>query len=612
MASGLLRRLSFFIVLTITGTGVFAQGNVPLGIHYQAVARDNFGNELVNKKISVKFSIISNDPLSNPVFQELHQDVTTSKFGVFSIVIGHGVATGISPSASLADINWAAANHYLKVEVKFGNDFMDMGTMQFLTVPYALYAQKSLEPGPAGPKGDPGSKGDPGDPASDKQTLSFDGSNLTISGSGTTIPLTGLLQSLEVTNDGTGGYNIALTRGNSINLATIEKDGDPKNELQDLTISSDRIKITNNPLATEWDLSPYRQSFSWDPSLRILNISGVTTPVNLSELKDDADASITNEIQDLIQIGDSLKLSKNIYSKGVSLAKYNQQLTLNPAENNLYLTNSTPAVSLSKYLQTLSFDDASYKLYVSNVVDPVDLSILKNDADSSPTNEIQDLSYNSTTRELSLLKSSALPINLTELKNDADADPTNELQDLELTGNTLKITGKSGATPINLATYLDDTDKQTLTYNEATNSLLIDGGNTVSMGSMVAFRARKVASETGLNQSSDYNYTFIEPIIDYNDGLGFDGLTGIFTAPKSGIYTFVVGFLASGTGGARELKVAINDEVYEIFNSDISSGSALTRSLTMKLVTGDKVKVLFNRGMATESGTGSFSGFKVY
>ena len=29
-----------------------------------------------------------------------------------------------------------------------------MGTMQFLAVPYALYAQRSLEPGPQGPKGE--------------------------------------------------------------------------------------------------------------------------------------------------------------------------------------------------------------------------------------------------------------------------------------------------------------------------------------------------------------------------------------------------------------------------------------------------------------------------
>ena len=47
-------------------------------------------------------------------------------------------------------------DYYVKVEVKFDNDFIDMGTMQFMAVPYALYAQKSLEPGTAGPQGNTG------------------------------------------------------------------------------------------------------------------------------------------------------------------------------------------------------------------------------------------------------------------------------------------------------------------------------------------------------------------------------------------------------------------------------------------------------------------------
>ena len=128
------------------------QSNVPFGIHYQAVARDNFGTELANRRISVKFSIISGDPLGTPVYQELHQDVTTSKYGVFSLVIGKGIPTGNSPFGELSQIEWKNAFHYLKVEVKFENTFMDMGTMQFLAVPYALFAQKSLATWPAGPK----------------------------------------------------------------------------------------------------------------------------------------------------------------------------------------------------------------------------------------------------------------------------------------------------------------------------------------------------------------------------------------------------------------------------------------------------------------------------
>jgi hypothetical protein len=455
--------------------------NVPMGIFYQAVARDNFGKELASRDIDVKFSILSGNPLGTVVFQELHPRVTTSKFGVFSLVIGKGTPTG-GIYGELSQVNWSQAYHYLRVEVKFDNDFIDMGTMQFLAVPYALYAQKSLEPGPEGPKGDPGPKGESGDPASDNQTLSFDQSNLVISG-GNSVPLTSLLQNLTITNSPEGNY-LGISRGNSVLLATIEADGDPKNEIQDLTISSDKLKITNNPLATEWNLSRYldntdSQALTWDPVNRILGISGNTSSFNLSELK-----------------------------------------------------------------------------------------------------------------------------------NDADADPANEIQDLQLSNNKLSITGKAGAAEINLLPYLDDTDDQQLGYSESSKLLTISGGNSVTLGSMVAFRAKKTSSESVTTFMSDYD--FIAGTLEYNDGSAYDNSAGLFSAPISGIYTFNVSYNATGSGDSRVLKIFLNGSLYEILNSGITNGSSITRAITMKLSAGDKVKPIINVGTGFEIGTGSFSGYRVY
>lgn len=448
MTSKSIRRFLIIVVLLVSGVSSFSQ-NVPLGIFYQAVARDNNGKELASKDIEVKFSILIGTQIGNTVYQELHSKVTTSKYGVFSLIIGTGTPTG-GIYGELSQIQWGSAYHYLRVDVKFANDFVYMGTMQFLAVPYALYAQKSLEPGPAGPKGDAGPKGEAGDPASDKQTVSFDQSNLTISG-GNSVPLTSLLQNLTITGSPEGNY-LGISRGNSVLLATIEADGDPKNEIQDLSINTDKLKITNNPLATEWDLSRYldntdNQGLSWNPATRVLSIAGNANTINLSELK-----------------------------------------------------------------------------------------------------------------------------------NDADADPTNEIQNL--------------------------------TYNQSANSLSISGGNTVVLGNMVAFRAKKFASETGLASMIDYDFKPAD--IDFMDGTGYDGGTGVFTATASGIYTFVVGFTATGSGDARSIKIFLNDSLYEILNSGIISTTSLTRSITMKLILGDKVKVKVNTGTSTESGTGSFAGFRIH
>jgi len=162
-----------FAFLTVSQTAP-AQGTVPPGINYQAVARDNSGKELVNTEIDVRFTVRTGSITGAAVYQEVYTKARTSKYGVFSLIIGRGDPV----LGSFNEIDWSTANHYLQVEVKFDNLFLDMSTMQFLSVPYALYAAKSLEPGPAGP---PGIQGPPGDPASDDQQLTYNPSTRTLS-----------------------------------------------------------------------------------------------------------------------------------------------------------------------------------------------------------------------------------------------------------------------------------------------------------------------------------------------------------------------------------------------------------------------------------------------
>ena len=569
MALSVIKRYLLLLVFSAFTAGIFAQDNVPLGIHYQAVARDNYGNEIVNRKISVKFSIIQSDPLGTIVYQELHQDVFTSRFGVFSLIIGQGMPTGTAEYGELSQINWDEAYHFLKVEVKFENDFMDMGTMQFLAVPYALFAKKSLEPGPQGPagpagpqgeqgeqgpKGDTGEqgiqgeKGEQGDPATDDQTLSV----INVDGS---------------------DY-LAISGGNQVKISTIEKDGDPANELQDLTISSDKLKITGNALATEWDLSPYKQSLSWDPASRILNISGVTSPVNLTELKDDADADPVNEIQDIELSGDTLKITDNEDSEGVYLGKYlddkdQQQLDLD--ENNILSISGGNSQDLSGFLQSLSFNTGSNELSISGVSEAVDLN---------------------------------------SLKDDADADPQNEIQDLQLVGNKLSVTGKTGAYELDMTGYLDNTDEQTLGYVESTKTLSISDGNSVTLDNMVAFRAKNTSSDVS---SIDSYPTLTYDEVEYNIGNYLNASSGVFTVPVDGIYTFSVSYFADGSGDGREVSIHVNSVLYEKLAISIGAGSLIpVKSVTIKLNASDTVTVVIYTGLASQTGTGSFSGFKVY
>ena len=300
MISEVFKKYCVLLILLLVGSASFGQ-NASLGLFYQAVARDNNGKELANKAIDVKFSIISGNPLGTVVYEELHSHKITSQFGVFTLVIGEGTPTG-GTFSKFSMIQWGEAPHYLKVEVKFDNDFIDMGTMQFQAVPYALYAQKSLEPGPAGPKGDPGVKGDAGDPASDKQTLSFNGNNLTIS-NGNTVNLSTLNIPHQLT---LLGDTLSILGGNKVGLT---------NQIQDLQLDvNNKLKITKNATATVIDLAKFNQSLSFNPTDSKLTISGGAATVDLTSLKNDADADPTNELQTLSynkNTGDLMISSKN-------------------------------------------------------------------------------------------------------------------------------------------------------------------------------------------------------------------------------------------------------------------------------------------------------------
>ena len=68
------------------------------------------------------------------------------------------------------------------------------------------------------------------------------------------------------------------------------------------------------------------------------------------------------------------------------------------------------------------------------------------------------------------------------ISNIGDLDAANEIQDLSLTDNILSITLNGSASQIDLSTYLDNTDNQTLTLSGA--SLSISGGNTVDFSDL--------------------------------------------------------------------------------------------------------------------------------
>ena len=129
MQSIICMRYFFFILAILTIGSLKAQS--PLLIPYQSVARNAAGHVLENAPITVRFTLHNLTVDGSLVWTELHA-LNTNSTGLFSVQLGSVV--------SLAIINWAHGDKFLQVECDFGSGFLDLGTQQLLSVPYALHA----------------------------------------------------------------------------------------------------------------------------------------------------------------------------------------------------------------------------------------------------------------------------------------------------------------------------------------------------------------------------------------------------------------------------------------------------------------------------------------
>ncbi|MGZ4057082.1 MAG: tail fiber domain-containing protein [Bacteroidia bacterium] len=136
-------QILFTILIFMNANLIFAQ-SAPQGFNYQAIARDASNIELNNQLVGIKIGIYSGSATGTLEWEETHS-VTTNQFGLFTLTIGQGISTGAGSVTSFSLINWGAAAHYMKVamDITGGTSYTVMDNSQLLSVPYALFSQKS-------------------------------------------------------------------------------------------------------------------------------------------------------------------------------------------------------------------------------------------------------------------------------------------------------------------------------------------------------------------------------------------------------------------------------------------------------------------------------------
>lgn len=132
------RSLAITITILISHL-VFSQ--VPQALNYQAVARTADGVLIPTQNIGVKFSVLDGSVTGATLYSETHT-TTTNSYGLFTLAIGKGTPI----NGTFDEINWASGtDKFLKVEIApaGGNNYQLQGTTQLLSVPYALYSEKT-------------------------------------------------------------------------------------------------------------------------------------------------------------------------------------------------------------------------------------------------------------------------------------------------------------------------------------------------------------------------------------------------------------------------------------------------------------------------------------
>jgi len=351
-------------------------GQAPKGINYQGVARDNEGNPLASKTISVRISILKTSANGEVEYAETHKPVT-NQFGLFTLVIGQGTKV----TGDFAFISWAIGNKWLQIEIdpNGGSAYTLAGSQQLMTVPYAFYAEYtgsssisagqgiSINSGVVSNTGDADK-----DPTNELQNLA---DVLTKSNNAGTIKITNLGDPLATTDAATKNYvdtqnalqNLAdiLTKGNDAGARQIKNLGVPTDDndaaTKNYVDSLNALDLDTDPTNELQDLSQVLTRGTDAGGRKITNLALPTLPSDAAtknyvdtQNAMDLDQVPTNELQNLAQV-------------------LSQGANANDAGNKTITNLATPIVN----------SDAATKNYV-DTQNALDL-------DKVPTNELQNL-----------------------------------------------------------------------------------------------------------------------------------------------------------------------------------------------------------------------------
>jgi hypothetical protein len=226
-----MKKFVLFFGCFLLATMINAQ--VPQGFKYQTVVRNNAGEILASQNISFRMTILQGALPGTVVYAETHS-ATTNATGLATLEIGRGTPV----TGSFATINWSTSPVFLKTEIDpaGGSAYVEMGTSELLSVPFALYAENTTNNDDAD-----------ADPTNELQTLSKDGQTVSLSNSGGSFTDEVNDADANPANEfqtlSQNGLDVSLSQGGgTINVA--DNDNNPANELQQISKAGNTVTLS--------------------------------------------------------------------------------------------------------------------------------------------------------------------------------------------------------------------------------------------------------------------------------------------------------------------------------------------------------------------------------
>lgn len=129
------------VLLVFLCTFLLSWAQTPEKINFQIVLHETEGGILANQNVKMIINIISESENGDIVYREEHT-VQSNQFGMINLQVG----TGDVLYGNWQDILWGSSNQFLMIELDTsgtGNNYLDMGIAQMLSVPYALFANET-------------------------------------------------------------------------------------------------------------------------------------------------------------------------------------------------------------------------------------------------------------------------------------------------------------------------------------------------------------------------------------------------------------------------------------------------------------------------------------